>query len=79
MSDALGDKDTSSWHCFHIVGLLHFLSAKLGYEGPGIVTLSGVGRKSSNPSFLHAAVAALSHTPNASARRFLNRVRFSPS
>ncbi len=43
----------------------------------GIVTLSGVGRKSSHPSFFYAAVAALSHTPNASARRLLNRVRFS--
>ena len=44
--------------------------------GRGIVTLSGVGRKSSNPSFLHAAVAALSHTPNASVRRLLNWVLF---
>ena len=42
----------------------------------GIVTLIGVGRKSSNPQFLYAAVAALSHTPNASVRRLLNWVRF---
>ena len=49
---------------------------RLANTADGIVTLTGIGHRSSCHSFPHAAMLALSHTPSASVRRLLNLVRF---